>query len=477
MKSILKLSVAAAVFLGGTTIQASAVKSVSPNSQIDATINVPFSMFEQYKKAYSVENLDIHGVNREEKFVIVRPSEHLKNYLEKLNFVSQASPKSASVSNVADYLKPDELISELEAIADAYPKITRLIEVGNSLQGRPILGIEISDGFETDKPVVSFNGMHHARELMTVEVVLSIADKLTSQFKSDPEVKGFLRDFKIVVIPQVNPDGNQIVHERDNWWRKNARANSRDAVFGVDLNRNYSTGWNSCGGSSGRESSDTYRGPEPESEPETKAMMAFFDEYRPVANISYHSYSELIIFPFGCRNKQNTARDLFMKMGLEMKKGIVDDKGKTNTYALGSAPEVIYQADGTDLDSHWQEFGVLSYTIEVNSSAQGFQPNYSRWRDVTIAGQEQGWKALIRSSRESAVQFTTSEDYDYRVVDATGESFAGEVGPKFFKARKGKLNHRVLLPGEFTFEFFKNGQLVKAKKVKVGSGISMLGKF
>ena len=61
-------------------------------------------------------------------------------------------------------------------------------------------------------------------------------------------------------------------------WRKNLRDNNEDGIFeededGVDINRNYSYAWaNDDDGSSGHPASETYRGTEPFSEPETKAI-------------------------------------------------------------------------------------------------------------------------------------------------------------------------------------------------------------
>ena len=70
----------------------------------------------------------------------------------------------------------------------------------------------------------------------------------------------------------LNVDGNNIVWTTDNMWRKNARGQGNN-VYGVDLNRNYSYAWNSCNGSSGSTSSETYRGASAASEPETQALM------------------------------------------------------------------------------------------------------------------------------------------------------------------------------------------------------------
>ncbi|MBK6995998.1 MAG: hypothetical protein IPH31_14140 [Lewinellaceae bacterium] len=62
---------------------------------------------------------------------------------------------------------------------------------------------------------------------------------------------------------------------RRRFWRKNLRDNG-DGTFGVDLNRNYGYFWgNDDNGSSPNPNSQTYRGPEPFSEPETRTMRDF----------------------------------------------------------------------------------------------------------------------------------------------------------------------------------------------------------
>lgn len=446
-------------------------------STFDFTVTIKKSEFDKYLKENGKNLIDIHGVDFGNSTVTVQPDSKLFSYLTKNKIDFLKTEKKSSLLGLEGYTKPDQVIAKLNAIAETYPNLTRIIDVAMTTEGRSIKGIEISDDFSADKPVISFNGMHHARELMTVEVVLSIAEALTSEYESDEEIRSFLRDFKIVVIPQVNPDGNIIVHEKDNWWRKNARANSKGRIFGVDLNRNYPVGWNSCDGSSGRMGSDTYRGDEPSSEPETQGMIAFFENYRPIANISYHSYSELIIYPFGCNRQRNTATELFHKIGLDMKKVIVDDRGNTDTYRVGTAPALLYQADGTDLDTHWQNYGTLSYTIEVNNSRQGFQPSFDLWKDKTVLGQKEGWKQLIRSSRENAVKFIASDDFEYIIKNDQGESFAGKVGPKTFKASKNKLSYRVLLAGKYILEIYKDGELKKAQPFELSGNILDLGKI
>jgi murein tripeptide amidase MpaA len=70
---------------------------------------------------------------------------------------------------------------------------------------------------------------------------------------------------QVYVMWTMNPDGLTYVWTKDNMWRKNRRLNA-DKTYGVDLNRNYPTGWNfTCAGST-KGSSDDFRGESPASE-------------------------------------------------------------------------------------------------------------------------------------------------------------------------------------------------------------------
>ena len=77
-------------------------------------------------------------------------------------------------------------------------------------------------------------------------------------------------------MPVANPDGYDFTFTPGNrLWRKNLRDNNGDGVIeagvdGIDLNRNFPTAWNQDDeGSNTDIGSDTYRGPAPNSEPET----------------------------------------------------------------------------------------------------------------------------------------------------------------------------------------------------------------
>jgi carboxypeptidase T len=180
--------------------------------------------------------------------------------------VSQRGPGVEGEKVDPRYLNPAKVELKLKELSTKHPNWTRLEQIGTSLQGRPIWALLITKNTKSrrfvedyyEKPSLIFDGMHHARELMTSEVILDVAETVLEQALRQRQWQAVLEKWNIWVVPMLNVDGNNIVWTSDNWWRKNARAdNSR--TFGVDLNRNYVFKWSQCQGSSNEPSSETYR--------------------------------------------------------------------------------------------------------------------------------------------------------------------------------------------------------------------------
>jgi carboxypeptidase T len=356
------------------------------------------------------KEVDILGINYAEGTLDTQmtPSQFnwaLQNGFE-VSFSKNSFMENTEKSSLEDYSSPEEVNIALNAFAKEYPNETKLTNVGKTTEGRDILALEISSGRNNkNKPTVLFTGMMHAREVMTTEVVLDIANFLLSN--NSEEVQNWKDKLRIVLVPQLNPDGGAIVYSGNAFWRKNARKDNGTTV-GVDLNRNFPATWNTCNGSSGSKISDSYRGPSAASEPETQSFMKFLKQIKPVMSITYHSYSELIIFPYGCRNQNNPSYDTFFKLAQSMNAELENDSGEKNKYEVGTAPEVIYEADGTDLDWQFKELGTLAYTLEINSSRQGFQPDFKTWRDVTVERQRGAWQQMLREGLKNSVSFSVN---------------------------------------------------------------------
>ncbi len=294
------------------------------------------------------------------------------------------------------YLNPAKINHLILTLSEKHPELMEVVQIGKSNQGAPVYAVRISTKENlASKPAILIDGMHHAREVMTTEVTTDMIRYLVENYANEetPWVADWVNHIAIWIIPQLNPDGNAIVWSSNNWWRKNARADD-DKIYGVDLNRNYPYRWGQCNGSSGSRGNDTYRGNAEASEPETQAIMALASRENIIMNLSYHSYSELVIAPFGCHNHLSPENIIVKDIGQTLAGLLKKDSGR-GTYTYGTGWEILYPVDGDSVSWMHQELNAPSYVIEINGKSQGFQPNYEVWRDKTVQGQRAGWQFLL----------------------------------------------------------------------------------
>jgi hypothetical protein len=282
--------------------------------------------------------------------------------------------------NLGDYHTFAETVSEMTSYVSSHASIARLDTIGVSVQGRPLLGVKISDNVATEEnePEVLIVGCHHARELMSVEIPLYVMRRLLDGYGVDPLLTSLVNTREIWIVPMVNPDGHVYVEnnsggQSENWWRKNRRANG-DGSFGVDLNRNYAYNWGLDNiGSSGTPSSDVYRGTAPFSEPETAALRDFIAHHAFTVSASFHSYGDLFLYPWGFARANTPDHPVFQAFG--------DSVSLQNGYRAGN-PEngAIYITNG-DMDDWLYGDNVtkprtFGFTFEVNTFEEGgFFPN------------------------------------------------------------------------------------------------------
>jgi hypothetical protein len=284
----------------------------------------------------------------------------------------------------AAYHNYAELQKVINDTVAAYPSIARKVLLGTSYQGRQIFGVKISDNVATDEnePEVLFDAQHHAREHMTTEMGIYLLKEFTSKYASETRIKNIVDTRELWVIPQVNPDGSEwdIASGSYRSWRKNRQPNAGSSYVGTDLNRNYGYKWGCCGGSSGSFSSDTYRGPSAFSAPETRVIRDFVNSrviggvQQIKAGIDFHSYSELVLWPFGHTTANTTTgmtadqNNTFATLGKQM--------AATNGYTPEQSSD-LYVTDGDSLDWLWGTHKIFAYTFELyprSSSGGGFYP-------------------------------------------------------------------------------------------------------
>ena len=263
---------------------------------------------------------------------------------------------SGSSAFARQWHSPASTEADLRALVAAHPRTAALTSIGKSVEGREIWAIEIARDptrHTPGKPSVLFNGTQHAREVMSTEVALDTAEYLLTNDGRDPKVTRWIDETEIWIVPMVNVDGSNRVWTDDDGWRKNARGCNGAAHCptgtGVDINRNFPYQWAACNGSSSQPLQEDFHGPSAASEPETQALMKLVDRIRPVFDVSYHSFGEFVLYPYGCQDRYAEDRELLADLGHAFAALIPRDDG-AGTYHAGTPWEEVYAVDGTDVD-------------------------------------------------------------------------------------------------------------------------------
>jgi len=274
---------------------------------------------------------------------------------------SPALSKRSSNGAFHSYLETEAVLQDL---ADRHPGLARKIEIGRSVEGRRISALCIgSSHMHEERPNIYILGCHHAREWISVEVPLDFASYLLEAYDTDADVRHRLDNTNIIIIPLVNPDGLEYSIRRYRYWRKNRRHNG-NGIWGVDLNRNYGYKWGlDSVGSSPHPISPIFRGFSPFSEPETAALRDYMHFHRPSGVITYHNFSQVILYPWGHTLEPAPHNHEMRELAARMSDAMEEVNGRR--YDYGSASESFYLANGNTDDWVYGEFGAFCFTIEL----------------------------------------------------------------------------------------------------------------
>src|SRR6267142_3851827 len=215
---------------------------------------------------------------------------------------------------------------------------------------RRVHACRIAKGNGRGRPAVCFIGGVHGREWGGPDILLYFAMRLLRAYRdkqgfqlgkrrvSAAQVRRLIETMDIVLLPQVNPDGRHFSMDRHAFWRKNRRPAPRGQTFrsiGVDLNRNFPFLWRfdrhfapkTVESTHKPGDYETYVGPRPASEPETRNVIWLLDRF---PNIRYfvdlHSYGETILHSWGSDDHQSQNREMnFRNKAYDGKRGLILD--------------------------------------------------------------------------------------------------------------------------------------------------------
>jgi murein tripeptide amidase MpaA len=261
----------------------------------------------------------------------------------------------------------DEITAYMNQLAAAHPALAQVVSIGKTLEDRDIWGLRIAaPTLPPHAPAVVYFGGEHAREWIGTTIPSYVATYLLDQYGVDPTVTELVNHVEWFLVPVFNVDGYVFTWTDDRMWRKNRRLNANN-TYGVDINRNWSYGWGSDDGSSGLPSSASYRGPAPFSEPETCALRDFFISHPKVRALNdIHSYSQLILWPWGCTPTLCPDDATYSTVGIAMRQLIL---GVHNVpYTAGPTYTTIYPVSGDSCDWTYGERGIFSWSFELRDT-------------------------------------------------------------------------------------------------------------
>ena len=119
------------------------------------------------------------------------------------------------------------LTTKLMAFAEDYPAIARLSSLGQSIQGRELWALFISDNpdLEEDEPEFKYVSTMHGDEPVGTELCVLLIDRLLSDYGTDARITEIVDETALWIVPLMNPDGLELFQ------RGNAN--------GIDLNRSF----------------------------------------------------------------------------------------------------------------------------------------------------------------------------------------------------------------------------------------------
>lgn len=383
-------------------------------------------------------NLDIAGVRDRVVTAYLSPDEYQsvtdRGYACTPVTVHSRRSESKALVTGLDYPGYATLTDRLTDIALSHPDICHLESAGQSVQGRELWWVRISDQatVKEAEPSVSLMATLHGDEPVATVLCMALIEDLTENYGLDARITDLVDNTDIRIMPLINPDGYE--------------EQSRYNAHGVDLNRNYPDARAAVGDMfnaiTGRE-------------PETQALMTLELDDSPTLAANFHAGSLVVNYPFDYTSDLSPDDALFRTISLAYASHNVDMTASAlfeNGIVRGSEWYMIY---GGFQDWAYLGTGENHVTIEI-STEKCPDPDHL----------ESYWNA----NRESLLTFmeTVHTGVGGRILDKdSGEpvkawiQVSGNDHLVYSNSQTGFFQ-RMLLPGNYTLTVGAPGYLTSA---------------
>jgi len=268
----------------------------------------------------------------------------------------------------SQYNRLDAINNEVDRIVQSHSAIAQKFSVGNSYEGRPMYAVKLSSG--AGKKTLFMNCGIHAREWITPATCMYMLNQITMKYGSDSSISAMLNKLDVVIMPVLNVDGYAYTWNGNRMWRKTR--SRQGSCFGADPNRNWNVKWGGIGTSS-NPCGDTYHGPYPFSEIESRNVARYLYSIRSslVGYMDIHAYSQLWMTPWGHGKGQYPPTYSEMMRVANKAVSALYNAGYRTSYRAGTSADIIYATTGGTMDWVTATLGVTySYGLELRDTGR-----------------------------------------------------------------------------------------------------------
>nr|CAH7719403.1 unnamed protein product [Callosobruchus chinensis] len=219
-------------------------------------------------------------------------------------------------------------------------KYNNIVSVDNvkSYEKRNVTIVKVSFNCSATEAVFIESNIH-ARNAVSTYILNEILSS------TEPRIVELRNKYNWYFVPVANPDGFAILMSI--LWRKTRTPYGN--CSGADPNRNWNHHWNEYGGSDDP-CSEIYSGPKPFSEQCAKNLAEYLGNIPEKIRtyISFHSFSQLILIPYGHTSEHLENYEQVYNVSLNAAEVLKSHYG-TN-YTVGTITDIIYPASGGSID-------------------------------------------------------------------------------------------------------------------------------
>nr|XP_046244867.1 carboxypeptidase D [Scatophagus argus] len=361
--------------------------------------------------------------------------------------------KSTATESSFRYRSYKEMSEFVRGLTLNFPKITSFRSLGQSVEFRTILALEISNNpgeAEPSEPKIRFVAGIHGNSPVGTELLLEFAAFLCINYGKNPTITRLINETRIVIVPSINPDGREQAVEK-----QCTSTQGLTNAHGKDLDTDF------FGNASQRVV---------ETQPETRAMMDLILEKDYTLSVALDGGSLVATYPYDkpvqSVENEGTLKYLASVYANNHPKMHLGDTACSNNGQVSNIPDGVMRA--AERRSHMGSMKDFSMDF-------GHCPEITVYTACCLFPPAEQLATLWAENKKALLSMLVEVHKGVRGVvrDKSGKPIAGAIivlngGVRVFTGEGGYF-HALLAPGNHNIEAVADGYQQQRQKVVVSS--------